>query len=112
MSTNVERLRELLVQEEVWRAIAEMHSLRLAIALDNAGVFLPPEGAEVSEGTIVAVPNDGSYPWIGGSMIWEEGRIYHEVGRLRTDITEAYHTWLAMQPKTTARTYEWTEPDE
>lgn len=105
---NVERIEALLIQGEQWRALAEMNAPRLAVALDAAGVFLPPEGADKSEGRVVSLDPNQSNPWADTEIENRNGRMI--VWQTGLDVTEAYHEWLGSLEGTISVTFEWPEP--
>lgn len=86
--------------------------LRVADALIAAGVFMPPEGAERTEGRAVQVtPQSEPIPYGDRGMEHRDNRVWttDALGR-PLDITDTLNEWAARQKAVIVVTFEWPEP--
>lgn len=85
--------------------------LRVADALIRAGVFMPPEGAERTEGRAIAITPDGEPMPYGGDLQHEGDRVYAiDLTGARRDVTDDVNAWAARQQGVIVVTFEWPEP--
>lgn len=105
----VERLRAglaslVLISPNATHALAD----EVAAAMIAAGVWLPPEGAELEEWHEVPNVDTSTSPWPSVSFTEDEfgGLRAHADGE---DVTQAYSEWLLTLPTIHRRAYAWRD---